>query len=171
MATKGLFSIVSSGAIVEKAMRLWGTYSGTIEADPKTKLLSLTINTEKLSAKYVEDLLSSLTSDFRSKIFLIDRLTNELYKFLVDRQIDIQVLVDALRDYERKPDEAVFNASKLFESFLFKIGEENKVNVSGCKGVIELGRSFKAKAACHSWESKKYSDWNWWYTEYLRPWS
>lgn len=144
-AVRGLFSISSSAAIVEKSMRLWGLYAGTIEQDPKTKRINLTIDTERLSAKYVEDLLKSLTSDFRSKIFVMDRLTNELYKYLVDKDINIQGLVDALREYEQKPDESIFNASKLFELFLFKMGEENNVNVSECKGIIELIETLRQK--------------------------
>lgn len=145
LATKGLFSMPSSGAIAEKAMRLWGIYSGIVESGSTGKSLILTIDTERLSAKYVEDLLSSLTSDFRSKIFLVDRLTSELYKYLVEKQIDLQILVDALRQYESKPDEAIFNASKVFEYFLYKLGEEKKINVSGCKGLIELIEALRQK--------------------------
>ena len=47
-------------------------------------------------------------------------------------------MVDALRDYENRPDESMFNASKVFEQFLYKIGEDNGVKVSSCKGIIEL---------------------------------
>jgi len=137
-AIRGLFSLTSSSSIVEKSLRLWGLYSGTIKQDTQTKQLSLTIDTDRLTAKYVEDLLKSLTSDFRSKIFVIDRLTNELFKYLTDKGINIQELVDALREYEQKPDESIFNASKLFELYLYKIGEDNGVKVSGCKGIIEL---------------------------------
>ena len=137
-ATKGLFSINNALLIVEKSFRLWGLYSATIKQDPKTNALSLTIETDKLTTKYVEDLLRSLTSDFRSKIFVIDRLTNELFQYLTEKGVSIQDLVDALREFEDKPDEAIFNASKLFELYLYKIGEDNNVNVSQCQGIIQL---------------------------------
>ena len=66
-ATKGLFSIASSSNITEKSFRLWGLYSETLRQDSQTNALFLTIETDKLATKYVEDLLSSLTSDFRSR--------------------------------------------------------------------------------------------------------
>ena len=137
-ATKGLFSITTAPNIVEKSFRLWGLYSATIKQDPKTNSLSLTIETDRLTTKYVEDLLRSLTSDFRSKIFVIDRLTNELFQYLTDKGISIQNLVDALREFEKKPDEAVFNASKIFELYLYRIGEDNNIPVSQCQGIIQL---------------------------------
>jgi hypothetical protein len=67
-AVRGLFSISSSSSIVEKSLRLWGLYSGTIKQDVQTRQLSLTIDTERLTTKYVEDLLKSLASDFRSML-------------------------------------------------------------------------------------------------------
>lgn len=143
-ATKGLFSIESSSNIVERALRLWGIYSGTIQQNPETNSLTLTIDTNRLAAKYVEDLLSSLSSDFRSKIFVIDRLTNELFKYLTEKDIAIQDLVDALREYEKKPDESVFNASKVFELYLYKVGEDHNVPVSQCQGIIHLIEALRA---------------------------
>jgi len=137
-ATKGLFSIESSSTIIERSLRLWGIYSGTVKQDPQTGKLTLTIDTNRLTTKYVEDLLISLASDFRSKIFVIDRLTNELFKYLTEKDISTQELVDALREYENKPAESVFNASKLFERYLFKLGEDHNVPVSRCQGIIQL---------------------------------
>jgi hypothetical protein len=55
-----------------------------------------------------------------------------------DKNIPIQDLVDALREYENKPDESVFNSSKLFELYLYKLGEDNNVPVSKCQGIIQL---------------------------------
>ena len=98
----------------------------------------MTIDTDRLATKYVEELLSSLKSDFRSKIFVIDRLTNELFQYLTKKGISIQDLVDGLREFEKKPDESVFNASKLFELYLYKLGEDNNVPVSQCQGIIQL---------------------------------
>jgi hypothetical protein len=137
-ATKGLFSIDSSPTTIERSLRLWGIYSGTIKQDSQTSKLALTIDTNRLATKYVEDLLTSLASDFRSKLFVIDRLTNELFTYLTEKNISIQDLVDALREYENKPDESVFNASKLFEQYLYKLGEDNHVPVTRCLGIIQL---------------------------------
>lgn len=145
-ATKGLFAIGSGHEIVEKSLRLWGIYSQTLKQEPQSSKLMLTIDTDKLEAKYIEDLLSSLSSDFRSKIFVIDRLTNELFQYLTEKGLSIQGLVDAIREYEHKPDESVYNASKLFESFLYKIGEDNKLPVSKCNGVIQLIDTLRASA-------------------------
>lgn len=145
-ATKGLFSIASSATIVESSLRLWGIYSHTIKQDPQTDALTLTIDTSRLATKYVEELLSSLASDFRTKIFVIDRLTNELFRYLTEKNITIQGLVDALREYENKPDESVFNASKLFELYLYKLGEDSNVPVSKCQGIIQLIEALKANS-------------------------
>ena len=54
--------------------------------------------------------------------------------------------MDAFREYENKPDESVFNASKLFELYLYKLGEDHNVSVSQCQGIIQLIEALRANS-------------------------
>jgi hypothetical protein len=145
-AVHGIFSTKTSSSIIDTSFRLWGVYSGIIEQDEKTKALRLTIDTEKLMADYVKNLLESLTSDFKAKIFMVDRLTNELYAYLTTKNINIQELVDALRGYESNPSESVNKGSKILESYLYKVAEECGINVTTCKGITELADALRQKS-------------------------
>jgi hypothetical protein len=144
-ATRGIFAISSSPQIAEKTLRWWGLYSKTIEQDVSTKKLRLTIDTEKLLAEYVKALLESLESDFKAKIFIVDRLTTELFAYLTTKNISIQQLVDSLRGYEQAPAECVNKASKLLELYLYKIGEDNNIDVTKCRGIGELADTLRQK--------------------------
>jgi hypothetical protein len=145
-AVHGIFSTKTSSSIIEQSFRLWGVYSGIIEQDEKRKMLRLTIDTEKLMADYVKNLLESLASDFKAKIFMVDRLTNELYAYLTKKNINIQELVDALRGYESNPSESVNKGSKILESYLYKVAEDCGINVTTCRGMTELADALRQKS-------------------------
>jgi len=145
-AVHGIFSTKTNSSIIDQSFRLWGVYSGVIEQDEKTKMLRLTIDTEKLMADYVKNLLESLASDFKAKIFMVDRLTNELYAYLTTKGINIQELVDALRGYESNPSESVNKGSKILESYLYKVAEDCGINVATCKGMTELADALRQKS-------------------------
>jgi hypothetical protein len=144
-AVHGVFSVQTSPKIIEQSLRTWGIYSGTIEQDLKTKRLTLTIDVEHLTADYVKNLLESLTSDFKAKIFMVDRLTNELYAYLTRNDLDIRELVNALRNYEKDPAESVNKSAKVLEAFLYKIGQDNALPVTTCKGLTELADALRQK--------------------------
>lgn len=142
-AVHGILSVQSGPKIIEQSLRLWGIYSGTIEQNQDTKKLSLTIDTENLMADYVKNLLESLASDFRAKIFMVDRLTNELYAYLTKNGIDIRDLVDALRNYENDPAESINKSSKILESYLYRLADDHGINVVSCKGLMELADALR----------------------------
>ncbi len=143
MAVHGILSVTSGAKIIEASLRLWGIYSGVVEQDQQTKQLRLTIETENLMADYVKNLLDSLASDFKAKIFVVDRLTDELYAYLTNGGISINDLVDALRNYEKDPAESINKASKILEPYLHKIATDHGINVSTCNGLVELADALR----------------------------
>ncbi len=90
--------------------------------------------------------MESLASDFKAKIFMVDRLTNELYAYLTTKNINIQELVDALRGYESNPSESVNKGSKILESYLYKVAEDCGIDVTTCKGITELADALRQKS-------------------------
>lgn len=142
-AVHGIFSTKTSPSIIDQSFRSWGVYSGIIEQDEETKMLRLTIDTEKLMADYVKNLLETLASDFKAKIFMVDRLTTEVYAYLTTKNLSIQELVDALRGYESNPSESVNEGSKILESYLHKLAEDSGINVTTCKGITELADALR----------------------------
>lgn len=143
MAVHGILSIISGSKIIEANLRLWGIYAGVIQQDQKTKQPRLTIDTQNLMADYVKNLLESLESDFKAKIFVVDRLTNELYAYLTKNGIDIRDLVEALRSYENDPAESINKASKILEPYLHRIATDRGINVANCNGLVELADALR----------------------------
>jgi len=144
---KGILKIKSSAVTVEKSLRRWGAYSDLVEVDRKTDKIKVKIEVERLTAAYVAKLLGAFEAELKAKLFLMDMLGPNVFAYLDDNKISLDELTTALLEYENDPREATTKATRTFELFLWRIGQDANVNVSSSRGPIELADGIKAAGA------------------------
>lgn len=134
---RGIFYIKGLTKVIERSLRRWGLYSGLLEK-VKTGKIKIKISMERLTAEYVKDLLEALESDMKAKLFIIDRLGAELFGYITSKGLSITELATAIREYEKDPRGSANKACQVFETFLYKVGEDAGIDVSRYTGVIQL---------------------------------
>ncbi|HKU49873.1 MAG TPA: hypothetical protein VJP79_07980, partial [Nitrososphaera sp.] len=141
--TKGILQVKGTANIVEQSLRRWGIYAKLIDYDKMSGKVNVRVKVEKLSAEYVMKLLGAFEAELKTKVFVIDMLGAETYAFMDSKGVDIEELSGALLGFEADPDSAAAKSTKALELFLWRLGEDKGINVTGAKGLIELGDLLK----------------------------
>jgi hypothetical protein len=143
--TAGIFRIQSSKKIVEKNYRNWGIQTELIEYDSSGKL-SIPEAEQGLPSEYIESLMKALRADMQAKIFLIETLSQQVFIYLTQKNIGLEDLSDALIKYETDSEISINKASQTFEHFLYKLGEDTKVNMKSCNGIIQYSDTIRSNS-------------------------
>jgi hypothetical protein len=141
--TKGILQVKGTANVVEQSLRRWGIYARLIEFDKLSGNVNVRVKVEKLSAEYVMKLLGAFEAELKTKVFVIDMLGAETYAFMDRKGIDIDEISSALLGFETDPDSAAAKSTKALELFLWRLGEDKGVNVTGARGLIELADLLK----------------------------
>jgi hypothetical protein len=142
--TSGIFDISSPKDRIEKLFRNWGLQTALIVSDAEGRL-TIPEGEKGMPNNYVRDLINALKADLTAKIFLIETMSPNAYKYLTESKIDIDVLADALVNYEHDPKTSANKASQFFENFLFKFGTDVGANVTKGNGTIQYADIIKAE--------------------------
>lgn len=134
--TTGIFRIQSPEKIVERSLRNWGLNTYLIEINSSGTLF-IPEAEKGLPSEYVESLMKALRADLRARIFLIETMSQQVFVYLTEKDIEIDHLADALINYETDPKASANKACQTFEHFLFKLSEDVGVNVNECNGIME----------------------------------
>lgn len=129
-------------SVNEKEIRFaflnWGQYSKIFDYNRDKNEISLKIEVEELSVEYLKELIESLNTEVKTKIYIAEKLTEIVYGFLKSEEIDF--LTKALIDHEKKPRNSIDDAGRAFEDFLRRIGIENAYNMSKMSGISQLAQ-------------------------------
>jgi len=134
--TKGIMKIKTGLSIIEKSLRVWGMNAKLIINEQGK--FRIPEGEKGLPANYVKELLDALDSEFRTKMFLINVLSAEVFNYLNTLGMDISDLAKALVAYEVDPKQSMHKALDFFETFLHKFGTEIHAKVQGKNGVNAL---------------------------------
>lgn len=120
----------------------WGNYADVLESDRKGSI-KLKVETPKLEAEYIRDLLAALENDIKARIYVGNKLTEDVFGYL--HQDEIELVISAIRRHADDPTTAVEHVGKAFEDFLRRIGIEKnqgpaisqKNGIGGLAGVLK----------------------------------
>lgn len=142
--TAGIFRIQSPKEKVEKMFRNWGLQTGLISFDNSGRL-SIPEGEKGLPNEYMKSLMKALQADLQAKIFLIETMSPSAFKYLSDKDVEIDDLSDALVNYEDDPKNSANKATQVFEHFLYKFGEDIGANVKKGNGIIQYADIIQAE--------------------------
>jgi hypothetical protein len=135
-----IYDVDSPPTMIEKTLTEWGKYADLIEVGTKGGI-SLKIETEKLSAEYIKELLEAMEHDVKARIYIASKLGEDVFGYL--KHDEIEFLVSAIRKHQEDPRNALDDAGRAFEDYLRRLGTDRGVNMSGCKGIGELSDYLK----------------------------
>lgn len=114
-----------------------GTYAEILSDNSQTKVVGIEDN--PLSDDYVEDLLSALQSEMSARLFLEDKLGEDLVTFLDHGTFE--ELIAALKLFQEEPRSAIGAAGRAVEDFQRELAEEfgsNDRNYQSASGISQL---------------------------------
>jgi len=135
-----IYNMQASPDVIEKTLVEWGKYAEIIEVGTKGKI-SLKIETEKLSAEYIKELLEAMENDIKARVYIASKLGERVFGYL--KHDEIEFLVLAIRKHEEEPRNAIDDSGRAFEDFLRRLGTDCKLDMSPCKGIGELSEALK----------------------------
>jgi len=150
--TSAIYPIEAPAEIIQSTLLGWGAYADILEADRKGRL-RLKVDTEKLEAEYLKELIRALESDFKARIYIAGKLGDEVFAF-VDHT-DVEFMVSAIRKHGEDPRSGIENIGRAFEDFLRKVGttESGRLSegqkISECRGIGQLATTLKTNKIIH----------------------
>lgn len=146
--TSIIYSIRDKFEIVRGTLLGWGAYAEIFEIDKKGKP-KLKIETEKLEAEYLKELIEALESDIKARIYIAGKLTDEVFGYL--NHDEIEFIISAIRKHGDDPRSAIEHVGRSFEDFLRRLGvdKDQEERMSQCKGIGQIADSLKALKLIH----------------------
>lgn len=96
----------------------WANYTDIIKYNKHTGEIKLSIQIDRLPSQYIKGLKEALENDIKSRIFISQKLTDDVFSFLDHPQIE--ELVVAICNFEKDPRNSVEDAGQACEDFLRK---------------------------------------------------
>jgi len=137
---KVIYGISSSVKIIRKSLIAWGKYASILKSDGKGNI-KLTLSTEKSALKVTQKLVESLNSDIKLRLYLENKLTDEVFGYL--HHDEIEFLINGLKNHHKNPRGAIEDSGKAFEDFLRRVGADNKVDLSKCNGIGQCAQTLR----------------------------
>lgn len=125
------------------ALLNWGQYSQIFNYDFSSDQIVVNIDMEDLEMLYLTELLESLNSEVKTKIYLAEKLTKAVYGYL--QSDEIEHLTKALMNHERDPRNSIDDACRALEDFLRRISFDNGHNVSTFHGITNIADRIGSK--------------------------
>ncbi|NVM29189.1 MAG: hypothetical protein HWN65_10130 [Candidatus Helarchaeota archaeon] len=130
---KTLFDVDSREEVVQRVLLNSGIFSGIIKKD-KNKI-QISLKSEKIPDSFTEELEKAIQDEFFTRIFLSQKLGDDLFNFLVEDEIEN--IIYGFLNYQTNPKQAISTSGQAFEDFLRRIGEE-KFGCGSCSGIGQL---------------------------------
>ena len=138
---KVIYGIDASIKIIANTLLGWGEYSQILKRE-KGKV-ELQIETDKLSAEYIRELLEAMEHDVKARVYIAGKLGEDVFGYMQQDELDL--LVKAIREHQSDPRDAMDDCGKAFEDFLRRLGDEKSVNVSSRTGIQQLADAIIGK--------------------------
>jgi hypothetical protein len=140
---KVIYKIPSSEKDIRAAFLNWGQFSGIFSYDKEKNTTVLKVDVGGLSLKYLKSLIESLDHEIKTKIYIADKLSENVFGYL--KHDEMEFFIKALRNHEKDPRNAIEDAGRAFEDFLRRIATENDIDVSNLNGISEIAQMIGRK--------------------------
>jgi hypothetical protein len=132
---KVIYSLSASDDSIRRTLGNWGEYADVLEV-LENGSITIRIQTDKLEAEAIRELLEAMQNDIRAHIYLNGKLGEDLYAFIPSDSLDS--LVSSIRNYERDARKSVADGFRSLEDFLRKVLTEKGQDASKCTGISSL---------------------------------
>ena len=136
-----IYNVESSQDNLKATLLGWGEYAGIIEA--KRGRIILKIDTSKLSAEYIRELLDAMEHDIKARLYIAMKLAENAYGYMKPDEIDF--LVKAIRNHQKSSRDSIDDAGRAFEDFLRRVILDNQKVASDCTGITQLAERLKGE--------------------------
>jgi hypothetical protein len=136
---KVIYDLEAGVKIIASTLVSWGEFSQMIKKE-KGKII-LQIETEKLSAEYIRELLEAMEHDVKARMYIAGKLGDEVFGYM--KQDEIDFLVKAIREHQNDPRGSIDDAGRAFEDFLRRTATDKGIAVTHCKGIQELADALR----------------------------
>lgn len=133
---KGILRIKTAVKIIEKSLKNWGKYAELIIEEKNSVMIPEA--KDGLPSEYVTNLLKALQAELQASIFLIETMSPQAYAYLSQKNVGIENFTQSLLIYEKNPKHSANLSCQTYEHFLFKLGEDARIDVSKCNGIGQL---------------------------------
>ncbi|MFB6199745.1 MAG: hypothetical protein ABEJ83_02610 [Candidatus Nanohaloarchaea archaeon] len=144
-----LYDLGMSEEKLERQFVNLGVYTNLLEKTNE----DVTVNVEEnpLTDEYIQDLEIALKSEAAARVFLEDRIGEDIIAYMNDE--DIEELVTALLEHRSNPRNAISAAGRAVEDFQREIGDDHGIegNYSGASGIGQLADELHRE----SWSMKR----------------
>ena len=100
---KVIYDIDTSPEIISSTLLGWGEYSQILVKN-KGKI-ELQIDTEKLSAEYIRELLDAMTHDVKARMYIVSKLGEDVFGYMHQDELDL--LVKSIREHQSDPRDSI----------------------------------------------------------------
>lgn len=138
---KVIYDIDTNEDVIVTSLVGWGEYAGIFKRE-KGKV-ELFIETEKLSAEYIQELLEAMKNDVKARMYIANKLGEDVFGYI--KQDEVDLLVKAIREHNSDAKTAIDVAGQAFEDFLRRIATDNAIDVSSCTGIQQIADSILNK--------------------------
>ena len=139
-----IFDIKTNEQDILRSFCAWGKYAGLIKEQMKGSfVINLDINIDKLSQQYIYALLEALQNELKTRVYITDKLTSEVFAFLSQEEVDL--LAKALSEHAKNPQHTIEDTGKAFEDFLRSIAAKESIDVSNKSGIVEIVNEIQHK--------------------------
>ncbi|MBU7047658.1 MAG: hypothetical protein HXS54_14585 [Theionarchaea archaeon] len=140
---KTIYSLDLNQKEIRAALLNWGQYAQIFDYDSSTDEIKLNVDLENSEVQYLRELLGSLDSEIKTKIYLTDKLTEYVYGYLEDDEIEH--LTRALMNHERNPRNSIADSGRALEDFLRRILHKKGYDVSNFQGITNIAEYIGSK--------------------------
>lgn len=142
-----IYDLTLSPNAVRTTLTNWGIYAGALEKQ-KDQSLVIKIDTDQLEAEAIRNLLEAMKNDIKARIYLNNKLGEEVYAYLPSEDLDF--LVKSIRNYELDARESVDKGMKALESFLRLLCNDKGINSTKCNGIGQLALELRSNSVITS---------------------
>ncbi len=128
-----LYQISTSSETVARLFSGWGKAAGILTDENGSLGIRPQYQVPELPFEYLEGIKEALESDFKARIFITRKLTEDPFRMIPDA--GIERAVRALRGISSDPRNAVEDAGELFEDYLRAKASADGFDASGASGI------------------------------------
>jgi hypothetical protein len=136
---KTILNITSNSKVIHKSLVTWGKYANILESE-ENGTIKLKDLTEEKVAFPIKELADSLSNELKVRIYIENKLTDEVFKYL--QHDEIEFIVKALKEYQNDSRGAIEDIGKAFEDFLRRVGRNRNVDLSHANGIGQCVQKF-----------------------------
>jgi len=140
--TSGIYEMNSSTA--SNFLKKSGLYCGILTEQNGKVVLSSTI---KPDVEYLQNLTTSLKSEFEATNFIISLLSQEVYNYFSKKGLNFKRASEGLVEIKKDPKTSLYKVFEDMESCIFALGKDIGANVSQTNGLGQLINSLRAQNA------------------------